>query len=276
MPYVATRVGRLFVEVGGQGPAVLFWPSLLTDGGLWHAQARAAREGHRVLVVDGPSHGRSDPRRQPFTLDDCAEAVVEILDAFAVDRAVLVGLSWGGMTAMRVALRHPERVRGLALFDTSANAERPLAALRYRAMAEILRRFGLVRALDPSVASIMFSDRTLRERPELARELFRRLRGWDQEGLYHAVDAVVISRSSIAAELPRIAAPTIVGVGEDDRATSRGYAERIAASIPGAKLHVIAGAGHLSAIEAPGEVTRLLVSFLGELEAAAAAAQARA
>ena len=265
MPYVSTCVGRLFVEDAGEGPPVVLWHSLLCDGGMWHAQAVALRERHRVLVIDGPSHGRSEPRRTPFTLDQCADALVELLDAHAIDRAALVGLSWGGMTAMRVALRHPSRVRALGLFDTSANAETPANVRRYRAMAEVVRRVGPIAPIEDRVRRIMVAPATLREKPALVDEVVRRIRGWDREGLYHAVRAVVVDRRSIAAELPRIRVPTLVAIGEHDHATPRAFSERIAGSIPGARLEVIAGAGHLTAAEQPDAVTALLRGFLAAL-----------
>jgi 3-oxoadipate enol-lactonase len=262
MAYLATRVGRLFVERLGSGTPVLFWHSFLCDGGMWRAQALAVAKRHRVIVVDGPSHGRSDPLKRPFSLEDCADAVVDILDAEDAPRAVLVGLSWGGFTAMRVALRAPDRVAGLALFDTSADAETRQNVLRHRAMAEIVRRLGPIAVLDDRIRSIMLAPETLRSHPDIGDEMMRRLRGWDREGIYWAARAIVIDRGSIVDDLPRISVPTLVAVGEKDAATPPGCAKRIAAGIAGAELHVIPGAGHLSSVERPAEVTALVERLL--------------
>lgn len=259
---LSTRLGPLAVEETGRGPPLLLWHSLLCDGSMWREQVLDLARDHRVVVVDGPGHGASPPPRGPFTLEDCAAAALELLDALAIERAALLGLSWGGMTFMRLALAAPERVRALALLDTSADPEQRLKRIRYRVMAAIYRRFGLVRPLERPVLQAMLGATTLRERPELGRELLERLRGWDRAGVARAVDAVVIRRASIAARLASIRAPTLVLVGEEDRATGVRAAERIARGIPGARLVRVPRAGHLSTLEAPGEVTRHLREFL--------------
>ena len=106
MPYVATRLGRWFYEVSGSAsnrrPLVLLH-GLFLDGDLWRHQLPAMRTRQLVYVFDMPGHGRSDVP-PPFTLDDQAAAFAEALAALGLSQAVLVGLSWGGMLAMRMAL----------------------------------------------------------------------------------------------------------------------------------------------------------------------------
>jgi 3-oxoadipate enol-lactonase len=263
MASVSTKLGRIEVAEHGRGPAVVLWHSLLCDGSMWRHQVPALAADHRVLVVDGPGHGASAPSAGPFTLEDCAAVLLEVLDAHGVEKAALVGLSWGGMTAMRVALRAPARVSHLALFDTSADEEAFLARTRYRFLAALYRRFGLSSFLERAVLEVMFAPATLRDRPQVGRELVERIRSWDREGVAHAIRAVVIERSSIWSELPSIhGIPTLVAVGDEDRATLPFRSERIARAIPDARLERIAGAGHLSAVEKPEVVNRLLVEFL--------------
>ena len=261
-----TEVGRLFVEEHGRdGPWLLLWPSLLCDGAMWRHQVQDLARDHRLLVVDPPGHGRSPPAPGPFTIEGCAGAALAVLDARGVDRAGLIGLSWGGMTAMRLALRAPERVASLALVDTSAAGEPWRKRLRYAVMAAVYRRLGLVRSLERPLLSAMLGASTLRERPELGRELLERLRGWDRAGVARAVQAVVLRRSDVRAGLPGLRQPTLVVVGEEDRATGVRSAEEIARLIPGARLEVIPRAGHLTALEAPEALTRLLREHLAGL-----------
>jgi 3-oxoadipate enol-lactonase len=265
MPYVPTVVGRLHVKDEGSGPAVALWHSLLCDGAMWHAQTGELRRDHRLLVIDGPGHGRSEPPPGPFTLEQCAHALEQVLDARGVERAAIVGLSWGGMTAMRLALRSPERVRGLALLDTSAEAEKPRNRVRFRLMTEVYRRLGVTRFLVPAILEAMLSRRTIEERPILGEELLSRLRSFDRAAIVHAIDAVVLSRRSILDALPVIATPTLVVVGTEDRSTPPRRSERIVAAIRGARLVRIPGAGHLSALEAPAAVNAALRAFLASL-----------
>src|SRR3954471_11894609 len=125
MAYVRTRLGRWFYEERGKAkregdPAIVLLHGFLFDGGMWRAQVEPLSALGRVIVIDGPGHGKSEvPPR--FTLEDHADALA--IDAFAelgIKKAVLAGLSWGGMLSMRVAIQHPMRVHAMALVDTSA------------------------------------------------------------------------------------------------------------------------------------------------------------
>ncbi|MEV6410018.1 alpha/beta fold hydrolase [Kribbella sp. NPDC051718] len=95
--YVDTVLGRIRLQVSGSGPAMLFWPSLLMDGGLWAGQAAHFADRFQVVVVDPPGHGGSSPLTRTFTFDECARVIVQILDALSIDRVHMIGNSWGGM-----------------------------------------------------------------------------------------------------------------------------------------------------------------------------------
>lgn len=267
MANVTTVAGRLYVDDRGEGPPIVLWPSLLCDGTLFREQKDELARDHRVLTIDPPGHGRSERAGHVFTLDECAEAELQVLDAFGLDEVVLGGLSWGGMTALRVALRAPERVRALVLLDTSADAESPRVLPQYRLMLEVFRLFGPVGPLVPAIQKKMFSPRTLRSRPEVAGEFLSRLRTFDRVGVCEAVEAVIFERRSIQDEIGRIEAPALVACGADDVSTPPFRSERIAQKLPNARFELIPGAGHLSAIEAPLTVNTLLRDFLMKLEA---------
>jgi len=264
LAHVSTRIGSLAVEAVGEGPPAILWPSLFCDRRMWRHQVAALAGSHRLILVDPPAHGASGPPRGPFTLADCAAAACEVLDAHEVDRAAWVGLSWGGMTAMHAALDAPERVRALALLDTSAEAEGWWEGTRSRVLAALYRRTGFNDFLLGQVRSILLGRTTLAERPELADDLLAAVADRDRQAVLATIDAVVLERRSILPRLGGVAAPTLVVVGAEDRATPPSRARRIAEAIPGARLEVVAGSGHLSALEAPAAVSRLLAGFLAE------------
>lgn len=260
---VETRCGRLFVEDRGEGPAVVLWHSLLCEGGMWVGQLGPLAERHRVLCIDAPGHGRSAPTSRPYSLDDCVDALFEVLDAAGVEKAALVGLSWGGMVGMRAALRRPERIASLVLLDTNADAESPEVLPRYRAMAFVARRFGAMPVLLDRLEPIFFSPRTRAEKPEIVRDFRERLAAMDPASIGHAVDAVIFRRRDLRSELSRIRCPTLVACGIDDVATPVVRSEDIVRRIPGAQLALVPRAGHLSAWERPELVTPLVLEHLG-------------
>ena len=269
---VETRVGRLWVEDrapsrSGSSPAkvVVLWHSLLCDGGMWSAQIPWLAEDHRVISIDAPGHGRSAPTRRPYTMDDCVEAAIEVLEQLRVERCVWVGLSWGGMVGMRLALRAPRFIAGLVLMDTNADAETREKLPQYRVMAVLARMFGAFPKLLDRVVPIYFSPRSLRERRDIVQRFREGIVAMDRTSLVHALDAVMFTRSDIRPRLFAIHAPTLVIVGEDDIATPLARANDIVRGIRGAELVRIPEAGHLSAWERPELVDPPLRRFLAQL-----------
>ncbi|HEX4516598.1 MAG TPA: alpha/beta fold hydrolase, partial [Polyangiaceae bacterium] len=168
--YVSTRLGRWYYEEHGKArregdAAIVLWPSFMTDGGMWDEQVGPLASEGRVLVFDPPGHGKSETP-PPFSLDDNARALLDATGALGVSRFVHVGLSWGGMIGMRLAVLAPDRVAALALFDTSAAPEEPKNRLQYRAMLSTFRRVGLPWTLaEWRILPKFFAAETLRNRP---------------------------------------------------------------------------------------------------------------
>jgi 3-oxoadipate enol-lactonase len=267
MPYARTRLGRWFYEERGAAkrpgdPAIVLWPSLLFDGGMWKHQVEPLAALGRVIVFDGPGHGKSEVP-PPFSLEDNADAMIDAFGELQVDKAVMCGLSWGGMVSMRLALQHPQRVRALALLDTNADAETRARKVKYRAFVSFGRRLGIPKLVaDLQLAPIYFADGTRTRHPELIERFVRAANGFPREGIARASLAVVIHRKEILSRLGAIRVPTLVMCGREDRATEPVHSERIAQAIPGARLVLIDGAGHISALEQPKAVNDLLVPFV--------------
>ena len=266
MSYVRTRLGRLFYDERGEArragdPAIVLLHGLLFDGGMWRGQIEALSALGRVVVIDGPGHGKSEPPPR-FMMEEHADALLDALGDLDIARALVVGLSWGGMVGMRLALQHPAKVAGLALLDTSA--ERPTLAerIRYRAFVALHRRVGIPYGMFmKEVAPLMFAPRTLLERPELVETSYRRTMGFDREGVARSSLAVVVHRTSVLDRLGELRVPTLVMCGREDRATTPDQSENIARAIPGARLVMIEGVGHMSTLEDPAAVNEHLVPF---------------
>ena len=264
--YVPTRLGRWYYEEHGKSrregdAAMVLWPSFLTDGGMWDEQVRPLSDLGRVIVFDPPGHGKSEVP-PPFSLDDNARALADAMDAVKAPRAVLVGLSWGGMIGMRLAALFPERVAGLALLDTSAAPEMMRNRVQYRAMLSTFRRVGFPSwAAERRIIPLYFAESTIRSRPELPKRFWNDAVGFSREGVYKSGKAI-FQRDDFRSNLGGIRAHTLVMCGAEDRATPPARAEEIARGISGAELLMIPGAGHLSAIEQPDRVNAALVPFV--------------
>lgn len=266
MPYVRTRLGRLFYDEHGRtkhagDPAMVLLHGLLFDGGSWRGQVEALSALGRVVVIDGPGHGKSEPPPK-FTMEEHSDALLDAFGDLDIPRALVIGLSWGGMVGMRLALQHPAKVAGLVLLDTSAEKQTLAERVRYRAFVALHRRVGMPYSLYLNkVAPELFSPRTLRERRDLVDASYRRTMGFDREGVARAALAVVVHRTDILTKIERVRAPTLVMCGREDRATTPDKAENIARAIPRSRLVMIEGAGHMSALEEPAAVNEHLVPF---------------
>lgn len=258
---VATNLGDLYVEDVGQGPPVVLWHSFLHHGGMWKAQIEALRGRYRLISVDAPGHGRSPVLRRPFDMDACARAAAEVLDARGVQRAAFAGLSWGGMTAIALATTAPSRVSALALLDTSGRAEPRAHLPKYYALAAVQRTLGAVPALLRQVAPIMFAEETRRREPQLVAEWLAYVGRLDGEAVWRGLDCIMRRPDRLEA-LRAVRVPTLVVVGEHDVAQPPEESARLARAIPGARLEIVRGAGHLTAVERPREVSALLGDFL--------------
>lgn len=266
MAYVRTRLGRLFYEERGAArragdPTIVLLHGLLFDGGMWRGQVEPLSAFGRVIVMDGPGHGKSEPPPR-FMMEEHADALYDALGDLRIERAFVAGLSWGGMVGMRLALQHPQKVAGLALLDTSAEPQTLVERIRYRAFVALHRRVGIPYGMFlREVAPLLFAPRTLLERPDLVEATYRRTMGFDREGVARASLAVVVHRKDVLGALGAIRVPTLVMCGREDRATTPDKSENIARAIPGARLVVLEGAGHMSTLEDPDTVNQYLVPF---------------
>jgi 3-oxoadipate enol-lactonase len=220
MATVPTILGDLYVDDQGNADeaVALLWPSLFTDHSMWRYQIPALRSaGWRTLALDPPGHGRSKGLERDFTMDECAEAAIQVLDALNVHSPVVVlGTSWGGMIAPRVALRAPDRVRGIVLFNTTAES----ATLYYRAQNTLLTKMLAISALDKLVdrmiVSLQLAPETRRLKPELGAELSRNFRSWNRRGVINSVRAVLVDRDSTLDALRNVKTPALVVSGKED------------------------------------------------------------
>ena len=270
MSYVRTRLGRWFYEERGQAkhdgdPAIVLLHGLLFDGGMWRAQVEPLSALGRVIIIDGPGHGKSEaPPR--FTLEDHADALaIDAFNELRVHKAILVGLSWGGMVGMRAAIQHPMRVTATALMDTTAEAETLTHKIRYRAMIAFCRRYGVPRwMVDREIGPLLFSPQALAHGDELLENFTRTVNGYPRDGMARAALAVMVHRLDVLAKLRGVACPTLVICGREDRAQPPARSQALAAKIRDARLQILDGVGHMSAIEKPAAVNGLLVPFVAE------------
>ena len=259
MPLITAANGtELFYDLRGPAgaPVVAFSNSLGTTHCMWDAQAAALTGQYRVLRYDTRGHGGSPLAAGPVSIETLADDMAGLLDALLVERAHVVGLSLGGMTAQSLAARRPERVHGLALMATSAYMpdgwEARAAAVRSQGMGAI-------------VDAVMARWFTPAARPEAVAPHRERFMAMDPEG--YAACCGAIGAMDLRPTNAAITSPTLIIAGADDPSTPPPMMEEIRGRIPDAELVVLPRAAHILAVERADSVNAHLGAFLGRLHA---------
>lgn len=258
-----TKLGRLRVQVRGDGDAILFWPSLLMTGDMWAGQAQEFDPDHRVILVDPPGHGASEKLTAPFSFTDCADTVADILDGVGVERTHFVGNSWGGMIGGTFAALHPDRIGRAVLMNCTASAAGPRQKLEYGLLLQMARLLGGIRGpLTRSVLSAFLGPTTFRTRPEVVAFVRDAAHRVDVDSAAWAVKSVVPRRPDQRTLLSRVKAAVLVVAGAEDATFPLRETIAMADAIPGADVTVLDGVAHLAALENPRLVNTLIRDFL--------------
>jgi 3-oxoadipate enol-lactonase len=242
-----------YSERGG-GQPIVFLHGVGSDRSVWDRQLVHFGRKWRAVALDYPGYGDSD--RPVGTLDRSAIAgyVLGALDALEVATAHLVGLSMGGVIALELALRWPQRIRSLVLADSFAwhpDADAIMARVRSALASMTMREFAEARVgvlLAPGAPE------------ELRREVVATMSRIDKRA--YAWASAAVWTPDYRSDLAKIGTPTLVLVGEHDQPTPPALAEALAAGIRGARLAVIPAAGHLSNIDNPTAFNQAIENFL--------------
>ena len=242
------------------GPTVVFANSLGTDFRIWDGVVDRLPDGWRRIRYDKRGHGLSDCPPPPYTIGDHVGDLLSILDGLAVDRAVVVGLSVGGLIALGLAGSAPDRVRGLVLADTAAKIGS--SELWDQRIAAI--QVGGIAAVADGVLERWFPPPFWTQRPaDLA--LWRNMLTRSPADGYIGT-AAAIRDADFTVEARAIAVPTVCIVGSEDGSTPPDVVRATADLIPGARFHVIDGSGHVPCIDQPDRFAGILVPFLEEVD----------
>ena len=237
-------------------PAVVLLNSLGTDHRMWDAQAEALARRFRVVRYDVRGHGASAASAEPVTIERLGLDVVALLDHLGLARAHLCGLSLGGITALWVAARRPERVARAVFANTAARIG---SAEGWSGRIAAVRGGGMAAVRDAALRRFL-GDRFRAAHPEETRRIGAMLDATPPEGYVAACAA--LRDADLRGEVPAIRAPSLVIAGGIDESTPPHEAEALHAAIPGSALVVLDGAAHLTNVERPAEFTALVSGFL--------------
>jgi len=235
-------------------PPVLLIMGLALSSRAWDRLPQLLARDFHVLVFDNAGTGRSGRRGLVYRMRDLADDAAAVIEASGAPAAHVFGISMGGMVAQELAIRHPERVRALALGCTFASWRKGSSPSLGTKLDLLLLNLGLV--TPARVSRILVSAEWHAAHPESA---LRWLERAERTALRSATaQALAIARHEALDRLAKIRAPTLVLTGSADKLVPPANSEVLARDIPGARLLVLRGAGHLFPLEREAETVRAL------------------
>src|SRR5712692_10433966 len=124
MPTIKVNDIHMYYEIHGEGEPLVLIVGLGTDISEWDGIIRWLAKKYRVLAFDNRGAGRTDKPDMPYSIEMMADDTEGLMNALAMQRAHILGISMGGRTALALALRHPQRVKRLVLVSTSAKSRK--------------------------------------------------------------------------------------------------------------------------------------------------------
>ncbi len=255
-----------YLEVG-QGVPVILIHGLFLDHTAFEHQIKAFKHQARIIAIDVHGHGQSSVLNQPISLDEMAEDYFDLVRQLGIQQAIWGGVSLGGMTSLRIAIRHPEAVLGLLLLNTNAasGAGKKVPSLDGLNAPLTLRFLWKTQFLRQQVLNAgLFGKTTLTTRPDLQRIWIDKMSQINSISMKHSIEAVLGARS-ILEQLSSIRVPTIVAGGGEDTALPTSASQEIQQRIGNSTLVEIERCGHSSSIEQPQSVNELLEQLLLEV-----------
>lgn len=256
---------RIAYDVAGSGELVVFLHGIGGNRSNWSAQVERLADEFLAVAWDARGYGASDDYEGPLDFRDFSRDLMRLIDHLGAARAHVVGLSMGGQIALDFYDLYPRRVASLVLCDTFPGFDESFTPARrdefIRTRTEPLLRGKEPRDIALSIAATLVSPTTA---PERVAELAETSMGSLRKGSYiKAVTAM--TQYPRFAGLERIDVPTLVLVGEHDQLTPPAISRGMAAAIPGARLCVLADAGHVPNFERPEAFNDALLVFLRAL-----------
>jgi pimeloyl-ACP methyl ester carboxylesterase len=246
----------------GIGLPIVFLHAFPLNRTMWATQERALASQFRIITIDLRGHGESDAPLWRYTLDQAADDVCALLDQLSIRQALFVGLSMGGYILLAFYRKYADRMQGMVLADTKAQADTAEGKNGRFQMAQIAYKQGPSAIADIMIPKLL-SPATIRTRPEIVEQVRAMIEGNQISGIAGDLMAMAERPDSVP-RLDQIACPVQIIVGELDQATPPSDAALMAEKIPNARLAVIPNAAHLTNLEQSDAFNRTVGSFASD------------
>lgn len=266
MPTARVNGIELYYETYGEGTPLVLIMGLRRNLLWWYRQIPELSRHFRVIAFDNRGAGRSDKPVMDYSIPLFADDTATLMEALGIPAAHVLGISMGGYIAQELALRHPDRVKGLLLGCTSCGGSRAVLMSDER-----MKTFTAVEGLSPEQIlrkdmDIYFSNGFIEDHPDKVREFIElSLQHYQPEDAFQRQFAACL-RHDAADRLGGIRVPVLITAGDDDPLVPSVNSTILAGLIPGAGLHLFPGRRHCFFMEEAEAFNRMAVQFFNTFE----------
>jgi pimeloyl-ACP methyl ester carboxylesterase len=264
MGRIATPVGRLAVEVTGQGPPAVLWHSFFVDSQTWRRVVPDLSRERTLVIIDGPGFGASDPFQHLLTLADCASAAMAVLRHLGLTSADWLGNAWGGHVGIVAAARYPAMVRSLVSIGAPVHAlgaHGGTERIQINLARPLVRVLGFPRPLAGMVLKGLLNDRTRRDDPEAVQIVLNGMRRPGRRSFDLALHSMTLGRPDLTAEALSLEMPVLFAAGDDRGEWTPDEAAAITSRMARASTTTLHGVRGIAPLEDPAAVIDLVRTF---------------
>jgi len=258
---VDTCVGRLNVRTVGDGPPAVLWHSMFVDSRTWDRVIPALSGQRRLIIVDGPSFGGSDPLRRMSSIGECADAAAEVCQRMGAETVDWVGNAWGGHVGISLAASRPGLVSSLCSIGAPTHPLAGMERVQVVALRPVVRRIGFPGAISKVIISALLSDQVRTEDPEAVAIVRSGFETVGREAFDFALRSFVMGRTDLSAEAKALVMPVLFAAGDDRGEWTPGQAAEITAAMVDARTVTLPGVRGIAPLENPALVTGLILDF---------------
>jgi 3-oxoadipate enol-lactonase len=262
MPQVRVNGVNLYYEFHGpeDGELLILNNGVFMNTASWLFQLPELSKRYRVLTYDMRGQGRSDHPEGEYSLELHGEDLVALMDALKLEKAHMVGTSYGGELNLVMGIRYPERCHSLTIITSVSHSDPLLAAMIGRWV--LAAKMGDGPLFFRLIYADVYSENFLVGRPDLIPMAEQRYAQLDLQAAARLCES--FARFNVTADLGKIKAPTCIASAELDMLKPRKYGKIMHQAIAGSEFHLIPGAGHVAVLEKAAEVNTIILGFLAK------------
>ena len=257
----------MYYEEQGRGYPLVLISGYTADHSSWAHLVPAFSKKYRTLVADNRGTGQTIIPDRPFTIDDMADDLAGLLAAREIEKAHFVGVSMGGRIAQALALRHPEKVKGLVLCSTGAAAS-PRSKFALNLLAEEYVKGRITYEFHMAMLQTWTFSERLYTHPEIVKRMLAGVAAGSRPTPENMLRQLQSGYNFDTRDrLEEIKAPTLVLHGTEDIMFPVSYGRELANGIPGAKFVQLEGGAHGVYLEMADKFVPAVMGFLAEVDA---------